>query len=97
MRVISPNKAGLCREERLAVAPYWSFLSSHPGTLIGYGEMYNEIYTVVRVHNMQRSIYVDGMTGVKCPVNAGKYCSNTQFSVFDFPGTRRDIIVKHAW
>ena len=85
---------GLCREERLAVGPYWTFLSSHPGTLIGYGETYNEINTVARAHNTQRkSIYVDGMTGVKYPVNAGKYSSNIQFSVFDFPGTHRDIIV----
>ena len=43
-----------------------------------------------------KSIYVDGMTGVKCPVNAGKCWSNTQFSVFDFPGAHHDIIVKHA-
>ena len=96
--VISPNMAGLCREERLAVGPYWIFLLSHPGTLIGYGETYNEIDTVARAHNTQRKwIYVDGMTGVKCSVNSGKYWSNTQFSVFDFPGTHSDIIVKHAY
>ena len=89
--------AGLCREERLAVGPYWIFLASHPGTLIRYGETYNEIDTVARAHNTKgKSIYVDGMTGVKCPVSAGKYWSNTQFSVFDFPGTHRNIIIKHA-
>ena len=89
--------AGLCGKERLAVGPYWIFLSSHPVTLIGYGETYNEIDTFARAHNTQRkSVYVDGMTGVKHPVNAGKYWSNSQSSVFDFPGTYRDIIVKHA-
>ena len=78
---------GLCREERLAVGPYWIFLSSHPGTLIGYGETYNEIDIAARAHNTQRkSIYVDGMTGVKCPANAGKYWSNTQFSIFIVTG-----------
>ena len=79
------------------VRPYWIFLSSHPDTLIGYVETYNEIDTVVRAHNTQRrSIYLDGMTGVKYPVNAGKYWSNTHLSVFDFSGTHRDIIVTHA-
>ena len=89
--------AGLCREERLAVGPYWIFLSSYPGTLIGYGETYNEIDTVAPAHSTQRkSIYVDRMTGLKCPINAGEYWSNAQFFVFYFPGTHRDIIVKHA-
>ena len=55
-------------------APIAIFLSSRPGTFIGLGEMYNEIDTVAWAHNTQRkSIYVDGMTGAKCPVNAGKY------------------------
>ena len=89
--------AGLCDEEEFAVDPYWIFLSSPPVTLIGQGETYNEIDTVAPAHNTQRkSIYVDGMTGGKCPNNAGKSWSNIQFSVFDFPGTHRDIIVKHA-
>ena len=89
--------SGLYSEEWLTVGPYWILLSSHPGTLIGYGETYNEIDTVVWAHNMQRkATYVVGMTGVKCPVNAGKYWSNTQFSVFNFPRTHRDIIVKRA-
>ena len=58
--VILPNMAWLCREERLAVGPYWIFLSSHPVMLIGYGERYNEIDTVARAQNTQRkSIYVD--------------------------------------
>ena len=35
------------------------------------------------MQNTQRkSIYVDGMTNVKCPVNAGKNWSNIQFSVW---------------
>ena len=60
---------GLCREERIAVSPYLIYLSSHPGMLIGYGETYNEIDTVARANSTQRkSIYVDGMTSVKCPV-----------------------------
>ena len=89
--------AGLCHEERLAAGPYWIFLSTHPVTFIGEGETYNEIDTVVRAHNTQRkSIYVDGMTDVKCPANAGKYWSNIQFSVFDIPVTHRDMIVKHV-
>ena len=33
--VISSNMAGLCREEQLAVGPYWIFLPSHLGTSIG--------------------------------------------------------------
>ena len=46
---------------------------------------------------MQRkSFYVDGMTVVKCPVNAGTKWSNIRFAIFDFPVTHRDIIVKHA-
>ena len=54
--------ARLCREERLAVGPYWIFLSSHPGTLIGYGETYNEVDIVARAHNTQRkSIYVENL------------------------------------
>ena len=31
----------LCHEERLAVGPYWIFLSSHPVTFIGLGVQWN--------------------------------------------------------
>ena len=43
--------AGMCPGEQLADGPYWIFLSSHPGALIGYGEAYNEIDAVARAHN----------------------------------------------
>ena len=39
---------------------------------------------------------VDGMTGVKCSVNAGKIGQIYSFLFFIFPGTRREIMVKHA-
>ena len=41
---------------------------------------------VARAHNTQRkSIYVDGMTGVKCPVNAGKIGQIYSFLFLIFP------------